>query len=226
MRARKSSGRCSGATSCSHRSFGLTLATTRFAFDDLAVRELDARRASGLHHHASDGCARAHHHPARRAFRGHRLRDRAHAADRVSPLPRLAVHLAEDVMQQHVCRSRRVGAREVADDGVEAESGLDRRRREPAIEEVARAFREEVEQVAPLRQRELAKCPSRSSRDRPASRHPACRRRPRSAASSRAARAARPPRGRASRSTRAAPRRRRARIAPLPPAWRRVRRRP
>ena len=37
MRARKSSGRCSGATSSSNRSFGLTFATTR-----------EARRASPL----------------------------------------------------------------------------------------------------------------------------------------------------------------------------------
>jgi hypothetical protein len=32
----------------------------------------------------------------------HRLRDRAHAADRVPPLSALAVHLAEHVVQQHV----------------------------------------------------------------------------------------------------------------------------
>ena len=57
---------------------------------------------------------------ARGAARRHRLRDRAHAADRVAPHALLAVHLAEHVVQQHIGRARRVGARIVADDAVEA----------------------------------------------------------------------------------------------------------
>ena len=70
----------------------------------------------------------------------------------MAPLSALAVHLAEHVMQQHVRRPGRVGTREVADDRVEAERRLDRRRLEPAVEHVARALREEVEHVAPLRE--------------------------------------------------------------------------
>ena len=83
-------------------------------------------------------------------FARHRLRDRAHAAERVSPLPALAVDLAEDVMQQHVRRARRVRAREIADDRVEAERRLDRLGLEPAVEHVAGALGEQVEHVAPL----------------------------------------------------------------------------
>ena len=93
---------------------------------------------------------------ARRAFRRHRLRDRAHPAARMPPLPALAVHLAEDVMQQHVRRARRIRARVVADDGVEAERRLDRRRLEPAIEHFARALGEEIEHVALPREVERA----------------------------------------------------------------------
>ena len=51
-------------------------------------------------------------------------------------------------MQQHVRRARRVRAREVADDRVEAERRLDRGGLEPAIEHLARALGEEVEHVA------------------------------------------------------------------------------
>src|SRR5207248_1640550 len=54
-----------------------------------------------------------------RAMRGsrlrHRLRDRAHAADCVAPRAFLAVHLAEAMMQEHIRRARRVGARVIPD---------------------------------------------------------------------------------------------------------------
>ena len=158
MRARKSSGTCSGATSRSNSSFGLTLATTRARLDHLAAFELDAGRAPGLHDHARHrrvACGSST--PRAAHSRRHRLRDRAHAADRVAPLPALAVHLAEHVMQQHVRGAGRVRAREVADHRVESERRLDRRALEPAVEDVARALREEIEQVAPLRQRQRAK---------------------------------------------------------------------
>ena len=63
-------------------------------------------------------------------------------------------------MQQHVRGARRVGAREIADDRVESEDGLDRLAREPAIENVAGAFREEVDEVAALGQRQRAQLPA------------------------------------------------------------------
>ena len=130
------------------------------AFDHLAGLELDAGGAARPHQHARNRRLRAQHDAARRALGGHRLRDRPHAADRVSPLAGLAVDLAEHVVQQHVGRARRVGAREVADDGVEAERRLDRRAVEPAVEHVARALGEEVEEVAPLGQRQPAQAPA------------------------------------------------------------------
>ncbi len=81
-------------------------------------------------------------------FACHCLRDRAHAAEGVSPGAALAVHFAEDVMQQHVGRSRRVRARIVADHRIEAEDGLDRFRFEPGVEKVGGAAAEQREQIA------------------------------------------------------------------------------
>ena len=78
----------------------------------------------------------------------HRLRDRAHAADRMTPRALLAVHLAEAVMQQHIGRARRVGARVVPDDAVQAVDRLDRIALEPGVEIVAGRVGEEVEQLA------------------------------------------------------------------------------
>ncbi len=212
MRARKSASRCSGATSRSNSSFGLTLATTRLA--RRRSRRLRARRrwrARARRRTRATAAPVRSVDAARRALARHRLRDRAHAAERVAPLAALAVDLAEHVVQQHVGRARRVRAREVADDGVEAERGLDRRRLEPAIEHVAGALGEQVEHVAPpgeRRAREIAARLFHASSIATKSRRPPPRTlggvwRSRS-------RAARRRRGRASRSTRAAARRRAA----------------
>ena len=84
--------------------------------------------------------------PAR--FGGHRLRDRAHAADGVAPDAALAVDLAEGVVQQHIGAARRVGTRVVADDGIEAVERLERIALEPVIEDLARAAREQLVQFA------------------------------------------------------------------------------
>jgi hypothetical protein len=48
------------------------------------------------------------------------------------------------MVQENIGRARRVGARIIADDTVEAESGLDRRAFEPAVEEIAGGSREEI----------------------------------------------------------------------------------
>ncbi len=128
-------------------------------FDHFAAFEQHACRAPGLDDDALNRRAHAERHAASRAFLCHRLRDRAHAADRVAPLAALAVDLAEHVVQQHIGGSRGVGAREIADDRVEAERRLDRRRLEPAVEHVAGALGEEVEHVAAAGQVERAKTP-------------------------------------------------------------------
>jgi hypothetical protein len=52
------------------------------------------------------------------------LGDRSHAADGIASGALLAIHLAEDMVQQDISRVGRVGAGESADDGIEAEGGL------------------------------------------------------------------------------------------------------
>ena len=81
-------------------------------------------------------------------FGGHRLRDRAHATDGVAPDAALSVDLTEGVVQQHIGAARRVGARVVADDGIEAVERLERIALEPVVEDLARTAREELVQFA------------------------------------------------------------------------------
>ena len=81
---------------------------------------------------------------------GHRLGDRAHAADGVAPGALDAGRLAEDVMEQDIGRARRIRAGIMADDGVEAEQGLDQLVAEIALEDVGGRFGEEIDQVALL----------------------------------------------------------------------------
>ena len=78
----------------------------------------------------------------------HRLRDRAHAADGVTPGALDAVHFTEDVVQQHISRTGRVRAGIGARDRVEAEHALQRIGLEPVIQNIARALREEIDQIA------------------------------------------------------------------------------
>ncbi len=65
------------------------------------------------------------------------------------PGPTLAVDLAEHVMQQHVGRAGRVRGREVADDRVPAERGLDDVGLEPVVQQFTGAFGQQLDQVAP-----------------------------------------------------------------------------
>ena len=108
----------------------------------------DADRAAFLDDHLAHRRIDADLRAVRRGRLRHRLRDRPHAADGVAPHALLAVHLAEAMVQQHIGRARRVGARIVADDAVEAVRRLDRRTLEPVIEIVAGRIGEEVEQLA------------------------------------------------------------------------------
>ncbi len=82
-----------------------------------------------------------------RRFR-HGLRDRAHAADRMAPASAFAIRFAEAMMQQHIGRARRIGARVIADDRIEAEGGFDRVALEPMIEKIAGGRGEDVEKIA------------------------------------------------------------------------------
>ena len=79
---------------------------------------------------------------------GHRLGDRAHPADRMAPGARHPRRLAEDMVEQDIGRARRIGARIMADDRVEAEQGLDQVVREIALEDVGGGFGEEIDKVA------------------------------------------------------------------------------
>src|SRR3546814_6784048 len=79
---------------------------------------------------------------------GHDLGDPAHAADAVAPRALLAVHLAEDMVEENIGAARRVGARVIADHRVETEGGLDRLALEPAVEHRARRLGEQVEHIA------------------------------------------------------------------------------
>jgi hypothetical protein len=66
----------------------------------------------------------------------------------------LAVHFADNVMQQHIRRSGRIGAGEIADDRIEPEHRLDRVGLKPVIEHLACTLGEQIEQIAALRERE------------------------------------------------------------------------
>ena len=76
---------------------------------------------------------------------GHRLGDRAHAADRMAPGALDPGRLAEDVVEQDIGRARRIGAGIMADDRVEAEQGLDEIVAEIALEDVGRRLGEEID---------------------------------------------------------------------------------
>ncbi len=139
-----------------------------------AVLEERARRPPAALEDARDRRPGADLHPARLGLARHGLRDRPHPADRVPPGALPAVHLAEDVVQQHVGAARGVRAREVAHDAVEAEAGLERLGLEPALEPLARGQGEEVEHVALQRERQArevaARLPRREELGHPAAR--------------------------------------------------------
>src|SRR5207237_5974726 len=120
----------------------------------------DAARAIALDDHALHTSVGPDIDAASGTLLRHRLRDRAHPAACVPPLPSLAVHFAEYVMEQHIRGSWLIRTGEIADDRIEAERRLDRLGLEPAVEHVARAFRHQLEQIATFSQIELAKSPA------------------------------------------------------------------
>ncbi len=148
MRWRNAGSSAAESMSFVYRSFGFRFETTALArnVSPDSVIAPTARPFSTMISRtpASSANVRA---AARGRFR-HRLRDRAHAADRVTPRAFLAVDLAEHVMQQHVGGARRIRARVVADDAVEAEHRLDRCALEPTVEKIARGADEQAQQIA------------------------------------------------------------------------------
>src|SRR6185295_17051544 len=99
---------------------------------------------------------------------GNCLADGAHTTQGMSPGSALAVHFAERVVQEHVGGAWRVGTREMADLRVESERGLDRVALEPVVEQVARAARDELPQVALRRAGEKREPPAQGQRPQPA----------------------------------------------------------
>ena len=104
----------------------------RAGADDAAVVEHHAARAAALDQELAHGRAGLDLDAVARRGLGHRLADRAHAADGVAPDPALAVHLAKRMVQQHIAGSGRVRAAVEADHRVEAEQRLHQVVLEPA----------------------------------------------------------------------------------------------
>ena len=75
--------------------------------------------------------------------------------------PRLPFTSPKHVMQQHVGGARRVRARQIADDRIEAEHGLDRIGLEPAVEHLAGRFAEQLERRRRRHRPATASCRSR-----------------------------------------------------------------
>ena len=110
MRARKSAGRAAGSRSFSKVSFGCRLETTAraailspFAVTTPMARPLPIRISL-------TAAVRADLDAALGAGARDRLRDRAHAADRMAPGALFAVHLAKAMVQKHIGRAGRIGA--------------------------------------------------------------------------------------------------------------------
>ena len=145
MRAAIAPGTASGGTKAWNRCCGSTLAMTaraRIAVPSSSTMPVARSRSTMTSRTAVRTSMRT---PWVRGGACHRLRDGPHAADGVAPHALLAVHFAEDVMQQHVSGARRVRARQIADHRIEAEHGLDRIGIEPAVEHIAGRFAQEAE---------------------------------------------------------------------------------
>ena len=153
---------CGGATPCAHaakkdrlerarrdhrgiKKLGIDVGGDRRGADHLAVPEHHAGGPALLDQDLANGGLGRDVHAMRCGRARHRLRDRAHAPDRVPPESLFAVHLTESVMQENVGATGRVRASVISDDGVEAEPGLHQFALEPAVEIIASRFRNEIE---------------------------------------------------------------------------------
>ena len=145
MRAAIAPGTASGGTKVWNRCCGLTLAMTaraRIAVPSSSTTPAARSRSTMTSRTAAPTSMRTPWAPAALAI-----------ACVIAPMPPmawpqtplLAVHFAEDVMQQHIGGARRVRARQIADHRIEAEHGLDRIGIEPAVEHLAGRFAQEAE---------------------------------------------------------------------------------
>ena len=107
-----------------------------------------AHRTPALDQHLRDFGIGVDANAARETFFRHRLGDRAHTADRMPPHPGLAVHFAEHVVQQHIGRTRRVRTGEIADHRIPAQRRFQRLALKPTVQQIARGFREQIQQIA------------------------------------------------------------------------------
>ena len=156
MRSRKAAGSASVRHQPRVQQLWIDVGGDIFRADGLAIVEDDADGAVALDDHlAHAGIGFDLGAVALRGAR-HRQRDRAHAADGVAPDALLAVHLAEGMVQHHIGRARGVGARIIADDGVEAEQRLDEVAFKPLVQHLAGRAGEQIEQAALLLQRQLS----------------------------------------------------------------------
>ncbi len=116
--------------------------------DPLALVRDDADGAALLDQDLVHGAIRANVDVANGAGARDRLRNRAHAADRMAPDAFFAVHLAPAMVEKHVARAGRIRAVVGSDDSVEAEDRLDRVALEPLVENVAGRAGEKFEEIA------------------------------------------------------------------------------
>ncbi len=110
-----------------------------------------AHRTAAFHQDLPHRARDANFHAALRGGFRHRLGNGAHPADRMPPGSLLAVDLAKYVVQQHIGRTRGIGARIVADHAVKSVGRFDRGALEPGVEIVAGRLDEQIEKLAPHR---------------------------------------------------------------------------
>ena len=135
-----------------------------FRADALAVVEDDTDGTILLHDHLANAGPEADLDAVAGGGARHRLRDRAHAADRVSPHAFPAVHFAEGMVQHDIGGAGGIRTGVVADDGVEPEQRLDEIVREGVVQHLARRTREQIEQQALIVQRQPAENIGRTQR--------------------------------------------------------------
>ncbi len=138
-----------------------------------AVGQRHAHRAATLHQHLRDLGVGVDAHAAGETFFGHRLGDCAHTADRMPPHAGLAVHFTEHMIKQHIGRTRRVRAGEIADHRIPAQRSFQRLALEPTVEQIARGFREQIQQIAARDHVERFQLSRSRERGQPISKHKA-----------------------------------------------------
>ncbi len=125
---------------------GIDVGHHRAGTQGFAVGGHHADRTALLDQHFAHAGPGAQFRAGRARGAGHRLGDRAHAADGVAPGALDPVHLAEHMMQQHVGRTGCIRTGVVADHAVETEQRLHRLALEPAVQVLAGRDGEQIQQ--------------------------------------------------------------------------------